>query len=135
MHNVLHIAGSSFSCSLVFYMEVVSVALYMDNPATSSPFSVPFPGYLFLKYTQSPTLKLGGLQFIVFCACLSLFSSRVLLAMVGARQCNSRSRHPDSGPHKNCYLGSCNFQRGKLGSLPQTWKKGVSVVARCGVTR
>ena len=37
MHNVLDIAGSSFSCSLIFYMEVVSIGLYKDNPVTSSP--------------------------------------------------------------------------------------------------
>ena len=31
MHNVLDIAGSSFSCSLIFYMEEVSIALYTDS--------------------------------------------------------------------------------------------------------
>ena len=38
MYNILDIVGSTFSCSLVFYVEVVPFALYMDNPVTSSPF-------------------------------------------------------------------------------------------------
>ena len=38
MHNIFDIAGSSFSCSMVFYMKVVYVALYTGNPVTSSPF-------------------------------------------------------------------------------------------------
>ena len=37
MYNTLHIAGSHFSCILIFYVEVVSVVLYADNPVTSSP--------------------------------------------------------------------------------------------------
>ena len=38
MHNVHDIAGSSFSCNLVFYLEEVSIAHYTDNPVSSSPF-------------------------------------------------------------------------------------------------
>ena len=38
MYNILDIAGSSFSCSLVFYVGVVSVVLYTDNPVTICPF-------------------------------------------------------------------------------------------------
>ena len=38
MHNVLDILGSTFSYSVVFYIEVVSIALYTDNPVTSSTF-------------------------------------------------------------------------------------------------
>ena len=38
MQNVLDMAGSNFSCDLVFYMEVVFVVLYTDNPVTSCHF-------------------------------------------------------------------------------------------------
>ena len=41
MHNIPDNAGSSFSCSLVFYMAVVSLVLYTDNPVTISPFEIP----------------------------------------------------------------------------------------------
>ena len=47
MHHILDIARSSFFCSLVFYMDVVSVVLYMDNPVTSCPLEIPFSGCLF----------------------------------------------------------------------------------------
>ena len=73
MHTILDTAGSSFSCSLVFYMEVVSLVLNTDNPVTGSPFKSHFPCCMILNYTLSPILKLGGLQFVVFCECLNLF--------------------------------------------------------------
>ena len=38
MHNVLDIAGSSLSCSFIFYMGVMSVVLYMVKTVNSSPF-------------------------------------------------------------------------------------------------
>ena len=38
LQNILDIAGSSFSFSWVFYAEVVSIALYVDNPVTSCSF-------------------------------------------------------------------------------------------------
>ena len=125
MHNVLDITGSSFSCSLVFYMKVVPIVLYTDNPVTSSPFS----SCLFLMLTLSPTLKLGGVWSVFFCACLNLFSSKVFLAMASARWCDLRSRCPDSGSPRNCCMGSGNWWRGTLGSLPQARKKGLAAVA------
>ena len=134
VYNILHVAGPSSSCSLVLYMKVVSIVLYAHNPVTSSPFRSHMPGCLSLKNTLSPTLKPGGMWFVVFCACLNPFSSKVFLAMASARQCDLRSKYPDSGSPRNCCIGLSNWWRGKLGSLPQTRKKGVSVVARCGVT-
>ena len=38
MHNILDIAESSFSCNLVFYIKVASIAPYLDSPVTSSSF-------------------------------------------------------------------------------------------------
>ena len=103
MYNVLDIAGSSFSCNLVFYMEVVFVVLYTDNPVTNSPFLIPFSWLLgfFLTYTLSPILKLGGVHFVVFCACLYLFSSKVSLAMESAMWCDLMSKCQDSGSSRN----------------------------------
>ena len=119
MYNIIDITGSIFSCGLVFYEEMVSVVLYMDNLITSSPFLVPFARLLvFLKNTLSPTLKLGGVQFVVFCVCLNLFSSKVFLAMASARQCDLRSKCPESGSPRNHCIGSSNWWRGKYGSLP-----------------
>ena len=37
-YNVCDIAGSYFSCSLVFYVDEVSVALNVDNPVSMSSF-------------------------------------------------------------------------------------------------
>ena len=38
VYNILHIAGAVFSCSLAFYVDIVSVVFYADNQVTSSPF-------------------------------------------------------------------------------------------------
>ena len=84
MYNILHTAGSSFSCSLVFYVEVVSVALCTEILWSAFHFRSHLPG-CFFKEPLSPTLKLVVVQFVVFCACLNLFSSKVFLAMASAR--------------------------------------------------
>ena len=80
------------------------------------------PGCLFLKNTLSSTLKLGGVWFVVFWACLNWFSSRVFLGMASPRQCNSRYRHPELESPRNCCIGSSNWWSGKIGSLPQNRK-------------
>ena len=49
MHNFLQTAGSSFSCSLVFYVEVVSIAPYVGNPVTNFPLKVSFARLLVFK--------------------------------------------------------------------------------------
>ena len=84
MYNILHIAESSFSISLVFYVEVVSIGLYVDSPETSSPLQVPFARlFVFKEYSVIKfKIRWGA---VVFCACLNLFSSKVFLAMVSAR--------------------------------------------------
>ena len=69
------------SCGLVFNVKVVSTALCMDNPVSSSPFQIPFSRLLVLKYTLSLIRKLGTCQSAVFCAFLNLFSIECLLAM------------------------------------------------------
>ena len=111
VYNILHIAGSRFSCSLVFYVVVVSIALYAENSITSFPLYVQITGCLFLDNTLLPTLKLGGVQFVVFSACLNLFSSKVFLAMSSARQCDSRPRCPQLGSLRNHCIGSRNWRR------------------------
>ena len=103
------IAGSCFSCSLVLYVKVVSVMLYADNPVPSSPLQVPFARLLFLKNTLLPILKLVGVWFVIFWACLNWFSSKVFLAMARTRLCNLRSRCPESGSLMNCYISSSNW--------------------------
>ena len=85
MYSIHDIAGFCFSCSLVFYVEVVSIVLYADNPVTSSPLQVPFSRLLVFREYSVTTLKSGGVQFVVFCVCLNLFSSKVFLAMASAR--------------------------------------------------
>ena len=39
---IFDIAGSCFSCSLVFNVDVMSVVLNMDNPVSGSPLQIPF---------------------------------------------------------------------------------------------
>ena len=59
VYNILYTAGSSFSCSLGFYMEVVSVACYTDDPVTSSPLQVPFVRLLVFKEYSVTSFKIG----------------------------------------------------------------------------
>ena len=100
----LTLSGLVFAV-VVFYMEVVSFVLYADKPVTSSPFHVPLHSCLFLKYTLSPIMKLDGVQFVVFCACLNLFSSKVFLVMASNRWCDLRFRNPESGSSRNHCIG------------------------------
>ena len=93
-----------------------------------------FPGWLFLKYTLSPILKEGGVLSMVFCAVLKWFFSKVFLGMANVSLWGSRFSIPESGSPKNCCIGSNNWWRGKLGSLPYTEKNCISAVARLGVT-
>ena len=39
---ICDVAGSCLSCSLVFNMDVMSIALNMDNPVSGSPLQIPF---------------------------------------------------------------------------------------------
>ena len=48
---IFDVAGSCFSCSLVFDVDVMSVALNTDNPVSRSPLQIPFAWLFVLKYT------------------------------------------------------------------------------------
>ena len=109
MYNILDITGSSFSCRLVFYMEVVSMALYTGNPETSFPFYIPFSRLLICKVYSVTNFKIWWAAVCcLLCVCLNLFSSKVFLAMARGRQCDSRSRCPDSRSPRNHCMGSSN---------------------------
>ena len=45
--DVLDIAGSCSACGLVFYVDVMSVVLNMNNPVTGSPLQIPL-AWLFI---------------------------------------------------------------------------------------
>ena len=64
------------------------------------------PGCLFLKYTLSLILKVGGVLSMVFCAALKQFSSRVFLAMASASLWASKISSPESGSPTNHCIGS-----------------------------
>ena len=115
MHNIFDVAGSSFSCSLVLYMEVVSIVLCTDNPVTSSPFKVPFARLLVFKACSVTNFKIRWAVVCCLCVCLNLFSSKVFLAMASVRWCYLMSRHPDSGSPRNCFMDSSNWWRVRLG--------------------
>ena len=55
------------------------------------------------------------LLFVVFCAVLKWFSSRVVLAIARTRQCASKLSNPDSRSPRNHCIGSRSWCRGKLG--------------------
>ena len=61
---------------------------------------------LFLKYTQSPILKEGGVLSMVFCAVLKWFSYKFFLAMASASLWASKFSIQESGSPKNCCMGS-----------------------------
>ena len=61
---------------------------------------------LFLKYTLSPILKVGGVLSMVLCAALKQFLSRVFLAMANVSLWDSKFSIPESGYPKNCCIGS-----------------------------
>ena len=63
-------------------------------------------GCLFLKYTLSPILKVGGFLSMVLCAALKQFSSSVFLAMANASLCASKFSIPESGSPMNHCIGS-----------------------------
>ena len=92
------------------------------------------PGCLFLKYTLSPILKVGGVLSMVLCVALKRFLSRVFLAMANTSLWAFKFSIPESGSPKNHYIGSNSWWRGKFGSLPYTKKNGISAVAKLGVT-
>ena len=64
------------------------------------------PGCLFLKYTLSPILKVGGVLSMVLCATLKQILYRVFLAMANVSLWASKFSIPKSGSHKNCCIGS-----------------------------
>ena len=64
------------------------------------------PGCLFLKYTLSPILKVGGVLSMVLCAALKQLSSRVFLAMASVSLWASKFSIPESGSPKNQCMGS-----------------------------
>ena len=66
------------------------------------------PGCLFLKYTLSPILKVGGVLSMVLGAALKQLSSRVSLVMASASLWASKFIISDSGFPKNNCIGSNN---------------------------
>ena len=63
------------------------------------------PGCLFLKYTLFPILKEGCVWFMLFCAVLKWFSSKVFLAMANVSLWASKFIIPESGTPKNHCIG------------------------------
>ena len=60
-------------------------------------------GCLFLKYTLSPILKVGGILSMVLCAALKSLSSRVFLAMASTGVWASKFSILESGsPNNHC---------------------------------
>ena len=91
-------------------------------------------GCLFLKYTLSPILKVGGVLSMALCTALKWFLSSIFLAMASMSLWASKFSIPESGSPKNCCIGSNSWWRGNFGSLPYTKKNGISPVAKLGVT-
>ena len=51
---IFDVAGLCFSCGLVFDVDVMSIALNMDNPVSRSPLQIPFAWlFVFEVYTIS----------------------------------------------------------------------------------
>ena len=105
-NDIFDIAGSCFSCSLVFNVNVMSVALNMDNPVSRSPLQIPFARLFVFKVYMISNLKgevvsenslLGG--------CKSILSS-VFFAIANASLCVSRCDLPESGSPRKCCIGS-----------------------------
>ena len=70
MYNTIHIIGSHFSCSIIFFVYVVSIVLYADNPVTSSPLKVPFARLLVFKEYSVANFEIG---WGVLCHLLGMF--------------------------------------------------------------
>ena len=58
-YYILHVAGSYFSCGLVFNMQKMSIVLNLDNSISGSPLEVPFAGLLVLEIYPISYFKRG----------------------------------------------------------------------------
>ena len=58
-NDIFDVAGSGFSCSLVFNVNVMSIVLNMDNPVSGSPLQIPFAGLFVFEVYMISNLK-GG---------------------------------------------------------------------------
>ena len=125
-----------FSSSMVFKcVGSVHHALNPNNPISRSPFKIPFAGLLVFKINSSLlSWRKDGVLSMVLCAVLKWFSSKVFLAMANTSMWDSRFSIPESGSPKNHCIGSSSWWRGIFGSLPYTKKKGISTLAKLGVT-
>ena len=97
--NVLNIAGSDFSCSLVFDVQVASFALNPDDSVSCFPFEDSFSwGFVF---------KINSISYFEswFCSLSNLWLSKYFLAMDSDSQCWSRHNNPESGSPRNLVSG------------------------------
>ena len=72
--DVLDIAGSCSACGLVFYVDVMSVALNMNNPVSGSPLQIPLAWlFIFEVYRISNIEGWVVSGYTVLRGCLSVF--------------------------------------------------------------
>ena len=86
VYNILHIAGSGFSCRLVFYVEVVSIVLYADDPVTSSPLQVPFARLLVFKEYSVTNFKI---RWGALCCFLCMHTSVFIQSLFSYGKCKA----------------------------------------------
>ena len=75
-------------------------------------------GCLFLKYTLSPILKVGGVLSMAFCAVLNQFSSNIFLGIANASLWASKFIIPESGSPRNHCISSNSWWRVSLNPFP-----------------
>ena len=103
---IFDVAGPCFSCSLVFNVNVMSIALNMDNLVSGSPLQIPFARLFVFEVYMISNLKGGLFLETVFWVAVNLFLSSVFFAIANASLCVSRCNLPESGsPRKHC-MGS-----------------------------
>ena len=84
MYNILDTAGSSFSSCMVFYVEEVSVVLYMDNPVTSSQLYVTFARLFVFKEYSVTNFKL---RWYMVCCLLCVFEPILIQNLLSYSKC------------------------------------------------
>ena len=99
-------AGPCFPCSLVFDVDVMSVALNTDNLVSRSPLQIPFAWLFVLEVYMVSNLKgwvVSGDSLLV--GCKSIFI-QCFFAIANASLCVSKCNFSESGsPRKHC-IGS-----------------------------
>ena len=90
----------------VFNMEVMSIALYMENPISGSPLQIQFTRSFIFKVNSVSDLKVRWSVICCLLCIFNLFLFNDFLAIASAGQCISKFSCAESGSPRNHCMGS-----------------------------